>query len=147
VAPFSVWGGGHRGHSGRSASVDWGRLPPRPADSIARLRPNVPGRRPSLRRFYAVRRRATHPIENPRLVSDWGPWARANLGQIRTGCAPFIGQSVQVGVDPNLLRANTLAFTPGVQFLVRPNVKLGFEYQVRQTRQEDRALGELHLSF
>jgi len=42
---------------------------------------------------------------------------------------------------------NTFAFTPGLQCLVRPNVKLGFEYQVRQTRREDRAIAQLHLSF
>ena len=46
-----------------------------------------------------------------------------------------------------LFRVNTIAVTPGVQFLVLPNVKLAFEYQVRQTRQEDRALAQLHLSF
>lgn len=44
-------------------------------------------------------------------------------------------------------RVNTIAVTPGLQFLARPNVKLGFEYQIRQTRDEDRALGQLHLSF
>lgn len=49
--------------------------------------------------------------------------------------------------DSGLFRVNTIAFTPGLQFLVRPNVKLGFEYQVRQTREEDRAIGQLHLSF
>ena len=49
--------------------------------------------------------------------------------------------------DEALFRVNTFAFTPGLQFLVRPNVKLGFEYQVRQTRREDRAIGQLHLSF
>ena len=46
-----------------------------------------------------------------------------------------------------VFRVNTIAVSPGVQFLVRPNVKLTFEYQVRQTRQEDRALVQLHLSF
>jgi hypothetical protein len=46
-----------------------------------------------------------------------------------------------------VFRVNTVAVTPGLQFLARPNVKLGFEYQVRQTRQEDRALAQLHLSF
>jgi hypothetical protein len=46
-----------------------------------------------------------------------------------------------------LFRVDTIAVTPGVQFLARPNVKLAFEYQVRQTRQEDRALAQLHLSF
>lgn len=44
-------------------------------------------------------------------------------------------------------RVNTLAFTPGLQFLLRPNVKLGLEYQVRQSRREDRAIAQLHLSF
>ena len=44
-------------------------------------------------------------------------------------------------------RVNTVAFTPGLQWLARPNVKLGFEYQVRQARDEDRALAQLHLSF
>lgn len=44
-------------------------------------------------------------------------------------------------------RVNTFAFTPGVQYLVRPNVKLGFEYQVRQARREDRAIALLHVSF
>lgn len=43
-----------------------------------------------------------------------------------------------------LFRVNTIAVTPGVQFLALPNVKLVFEYQVRQ---EDRALAQLHLSF
>ena len=51
------------------------------------------------------------------------------------------------GEDEAIFRVNTLAFTPGLQFLVRPNVKLGFEYQVRQTRREDRAIAQLHLSF
>ena len=46
-----------------------------------------------------------------------------------------------------LFRVNTIAVTPGVQFLALPNVKLVFEYQVRQVRQEDRALAQLHLSF
>ena len=46
-----------------------------------------------------------------------------------------------------LFRVNTLAFTPGVQFLIRPNVKLGLEYQVRQARREDRGIAQLHLSF
>jgi hypothetical protein len=49
--------------------------------------------------------------------------------------------------ENSLFRVNTIAVTPGVQFLARPNVKLGFEYQIRQTRQEDRALAQLHLSF
>ena len=44
-------------------------------------------------------------------------------------------------------RVNTLSFTPGVQYLVVPNVKLGFEYQVRQARREDRAIALLHVSF
>ena len=47
----------------------------------------------------------------------------------------------------DLFRVNTLALTPGIQWLARPNVKLGFEYQVRQSREEDRALAQLHLSF
>ena len=46
-----------------------------------------------------------------------------------------------------VFRVNTLAFTPGIQWLARPNVKFGFEYQVRQAREEDRALAQLHLSF
>lgn len=49
--------------------------------------------------------------------------------------------------DEPLFRVNTLAFTPGVQFLIQPNVKLGFEYQVRQSRREDRALAQFHVSF
>lgn len=49
--------------------------------------------------------------------------------------------------EGGIFRVNTLAFTPGLQLLVRPNVKLGFEYQVRQTRREDRAIGQIHLSF
>lgn len=49
--------------------------------------------------------------------------------------------------DEPLFRVNTLAFTPGVQFLVRPNVKLGFEYQVRQSRREDRGIAQFHVSF
>ena len=52
----------------------------------------------------------------------------------------------EAGENP-LFRVNTVAVTPGLQFLARPNVKLAFEYQVRQTRQEDRALAQLHLSF
>ncbi len=44
-------------------------------------------------------------------------------------------------------RVNTFAVTPGLQYLVRPNVKLGFEYQVRQARREDRAIALLHVSF
>ena len=46
-----------------------------------------------------------------------------------------------------LFRVNTFAVTPGLQYLVRPNVKLGLEYQIRQSRREDRAIGQLHLSF
>lgn len=49
--------------------------------------------------------------------------------------------------DTLLFRVNTVAVTPGLQFLPRPNVKLAFEYQIRQTREEDRALAQLHLSF
>jgi len=45
------------------------------------------------------------------------------------------------------VRVNTVAVTPGVFFLVRPNVKIGFEYQVRQARREDRGLAELHVAF
>jgi hypothetical protein len=44
-------------------------------------------------------------------------------------------------------RVNTVAFTPGLQFLALPNVKLGFEYQIRQDRKDDRGLAQLHLSF
>ena len=50
------------------------------------------------------------------------------------------------GEEP-LFRVNTLAFTPGLQYLLRPNVKLGFEYQIRQARSEDRAIAQLHVSF
>lgn len=46
-----------------------------------------------------------------------------------------------------IFRVNTLAVTPGIQWLARPNVKLGFQYQVRQTRAEDRAIAQLHISF
>lgn len=49
--------------------------------------------------------------------------------------------------DEPLFRVNTFAFTPGVQFLVQPNVKLGFEYQVRQSRREDRGIVQFHVSF
>ena len=49
--------------------------------------------------------------------------------------------------DVGAFRVNTIAFTPGIQWLARPNVKLAFEYQVRQAREEDRALAQLHLSF
>lgn len=51
------------------------------------------------------------------------------------------------GDTGDLFRVNTIAVTPGVQYLVRPNVKLGFEYQVRQSRVEDRAIAQLHVSF
>lgn len=44
-------------------------------------------------------------------------------------------------------RVNTFSVTPGIQYLVVPNVKLGFEYQVRQARREDRAIALLHVSF
>jgi len=44
-------------------------------------------------------------------------------------------------------RVTTVSFTPGIQYLVVPNVKLGFEYQVRQARREDRAIALLHVSF
>ena len=44
-------------------------------------------------------------------------------------------------------RVNTFAVTPGVQYLARPNVKLGAEYQIRQSRREDRAIALLHVSF
>lgn len=57
--------------------------------------------------------------------------------------APDVGADAETSV----FRVNTLAVTPGVQFLVRPNVKIGFEYQVRQARAEDRAIGQLHISF
>ncbi len=53
----------------------------------------------------------------------------------------------QAAVLAPAFRVNTLAFTPGLLYLVRPNVKLGFEYQVRQARREDRAIAQLHLSF
>ena len=49
--------------------------------------------------------------------------------------------------DTAVFRVNTVAFTPGIQWLAKPNVKLGFEYQIRQSREEDRALAQLHLSF
>jgi hypothetical protein len=52
-----------------------------------------------------------------------------------------------MSIDTSAFRVNTVAVTPGVQFLVRPNVKIGFEYQVRQTREEDRAIAQLHFSF
>lgn len=62
--------------------------------------------------------------------------------------AIFEGEEAEEGEEEEpLFRVNTLAFTPGLQFLVRPNVKLGFEYQVRQARREDRAIAQLHLSF
>lgn len=57
------------------------------------------------------------------------------------------GETAADSVDNPTFRVNTIALTPGVQVLVRPNVKLGFEYQVRQTRREDRAIGLLHFSF
>jgi hypothetical protein len=60
---------------------------------------------------------------------------------------PAVFATADNGTSPDLFRVNTLALTPGIQWLVRPNVKLGFEYQVRQTREEDRALAQLHLSF
>ena len=56
------------------------------------------------------------------------------------------GEGAETDENP-LFRVNTIAVTPGLQCLVRPNIKLGFEYQIRQTRQEDRALAQLHLSF
>lgn len=59
--------------------------------------------------------------------------------------APFGATDESTGSA--VFRVNTMALTPGIQWLVRPNVKLGFEYQVRQTREEDRALAQLHLSF
>ena len=49
--------------------------------------------------------------------------------------------------DSPAFRVNTVAVTPGFQFLFKPNVKFGVEYQVRQSRVEDRALAQLHLSF
>ena len=49
--------------------------------------------------------------------------------------------------DEAPFRADTVAVTPGIQYLVRPNVKLGFEYQVRQVRRDDRAIAQLHMSF
>jgi hypothetical protein len=49
--------------------------------------------------------------------------------------------------DSSPFRVNTVALTPGLQFLARPNVKLGFEYQVRQERRDDRGIAQLHLSF
>ena len=60
---------------------------------------------------------------------------------------PEADEGEEEGEEEPPFRANTLAFTPGLQYLVRPNVKLGFEYQVRQTRREDRAIAQLHLSF
>ena len=50
-------------------------------------------------------------------------------------------------LDNPPFRVNTVAVTSGFQFLIRPNVKFGVEYQVRQTRVEDRALAQLHMSF
>ena len=60
---------------------------------------------------------------------------------------PAVFDTADQGTSSDLFRVNTLAFTPGIQWLVRPNVKLGLEYQVRQAREEDRALAQLHLSF
>jgi len=53
----------------------------------------------------------------------------------------------QEAAESGVFRVNTVAFTPGMQYLVRPNVKVGFEYQVRQARRDDRAIAQLHFSF
>ena len=55
--------------------------------------------------------------------------------------------TADIAADEIPFRVNTIAFTPGIQCLVRPNVKLGFEYQVRQERGEDRGIAQLHISF
>jgi hypothetical protein len=57
------------------------------------------------------------------------------------------GENAAATPEAEPFRVNTLAVTPGVQYLVRPNVKLGAEYQVRQARREDRAIALLHVSF
>jgi opacity protein-like surface antigen len=41
----------------------------------------------------------------------------------------------------------TWALTPGIQYLVLPNIKVGFEYQLRQYREQDRALAYLHFAL
>jgi hypothetical protein len=60
---------------------------------------------------------------------------------------PALFGAIDESTGPVIFRVDTWALTPGVQWLALPNVKLGFEYQVRQTREEDRAIAQLHLSF
>jgi len=60
---------------------------------------------------------------------------------------PALFAAIDDSASAEIFRVNTLALTPGIQWLVLPNIKLGFEYQVRQSREEDRALAQLHLSF
>lgn len=64
---------------------------------------------------------------------------------------PEEGEARSAGEDndeePVEFRQNTLAFTPGIEYLVLPNMKVSFEYQVRQKRAEDRAIAQIHLAF
>lgn len=41
----------------------------------------------------------------------------------------------------------TWTVTPGFQFLILPNIKVGLEYQVRQKREQDRAIALLHFAL
>jgi opacity protein-like surface antigen len=41
----------------------------------------------------------------------------------------------------------TWAVTPGFQYLILPNIKIGLEYQVRQKREQDRAIALLHFAL
>jgi len=41
----------------------------------------------------------------------------------------------------------TWAVTPGFQYLILPNIKVGLEYQFRQTRDQDRAIVLLHFAL
>ena len=69
----------------------------------------------------------------------------ARLDAVHQGAPAIFATSDEA--DSGAFRINTVAFTPGLQWLARPNVKLAFEYQIRQAREEDRALAQLHLSF
>ncbi len=54
----------------------------------------------------------------------------------------------RLDADPNGgIDKTTWAVTPGVQYLVLPNIKLGIEYQFRKVAEEDRGIVALHFAL
>jgi hypothetical protein len=49
--------------------------------------------------------------------------------------------------SPSPAGKTTWALTPGFQNLILPNIKVGLEYQIRQARDEDRAIVLLHFAI